>query len=163
VLMNHLCFPLLLGAVALSGQVPRKASVPNASVNAMLAYPLTTAKLDQYAEASRNMSALIAKDRGVLAKLKPSTTDAPNSIDETVAFTKKHCPECVSVVEKSMLYREYVLFQGGLLISYVSAIRPRTASKVHVTPENLKFIVTNRQKIDRILAEQRQQPGASKP
>lgn len=161
--MHRVSLSVLLSAFSLLAQAPRKASVPNASVNAMLAYPLTTAKLDQYAEASRHMSALIVKDPGVLAKLKPSTTDAPNSIDETVAFTKKHCPECVSVVEKSMPYREYVLFQGGLMISYVSAIRPRTASKVHVTPENLKFIVTNREKIDRILAEQRQQPRASKP
>ncbi len=161
--MHRVSLSVLLSAFSLLAQTPRKASVPNASVNAMLAYPLTMPNLDQYAQASRAMSALIAKDPGVLAKLKPSTTDAPNSIDETVAFTKKHCPECVSVVEKSMPYREYVLFQGGLMISYVSAIRPRTASKVHVTPENLKFIVTNREKIDRILAEQRQQPGASKP
>jgi len=161
--MHRVSLSVLLSAFSLLAQAPRKASVPNASVNAMLAYPLTTAKLDQYAEASRHMSALIVRDPSVLAKLKPSTTDAPNSIDETVAFTKKHCPECVSVVEKSMPYREYVLFQGGLMISYVSAIRPRTASKVHVTPENLKFIITNREKIDRILAEQRQQPRASKP
>ncbi len=108
------------------------------------------------------MSALIAREPGVLDKLKPSTSDAPNSIDETLAFTKKRCPECVSTVEKTMPYRDYVLFQGGLLIAYVTAVRPRASSRVHVIPENIKFILANRGKIDRILAEQRRQPALPK-
>lgn len=157
------CFLVLtveLCAMAAFAQTPRKTAAPNSSVNAMLAYPLTSSGLDKYAQASRGMNGLIAKEPGVLAKLKPSATDAPNTIDATVSFTKQHCPECVSMVEKSMPYREYVLFQGSLLISYVSAIRPRTGSKVHVSPENLKFVLTNKAKIDVILAEQRKQPGS---
>ena len=155
-----LTFAIVFCALTASAQTPRKTAAPSSSVNAMLAYPLTSAGLDQYAQASRGMSSLIAKEPGVLAKLKPSATDAPNTIDATVSFTKQHCPECVSMVEKSMPYRDYVLFQGSLMISYVSAIRPRTGSKVHVSPENLKFVLTNKAKIDGILAEQRKQPGS---
>jgi len=149
----------LLAVLSLHAQTPPKTKGPSAAVKAMVAYTLTSSNLDRYAEASSAMSALIAKDPGVLAKLKPSPTDAPNSIDETVAFTKRRCPECVATVEKAMPYREYVLFQGGLMISYVSAIRPRHTSPVHVTPENIKFVLENREKIDRILAEQRTQPA----
>ncbi len=150
---------LLLASVSLHAQTPPRTKAPSAAVKAMVAYPLTASNLDRYAEASRGMSALIAKDKGVLPNLKPSATDAPNSIDETVAFTKRRCPECVATVEKAMPYRDYVLFQGGLMISYVYAIRPRPTSQVHVTPENIKFVLDNREKIDRILAEQRKQPG----
>ena len=160
--MLRYCFLVLaMGLCAMTGsaQAPRKTAAPSSSVNAMLAYPLTSAGLDKYAQASRGMNALIAKEPGVLAKLKPSATDAPNTIDATVSFTKQHCPECVSMVEKSMPYRDYVLFQGSLMISYVSAIRPRTGSRVHVSPDNLKFVLANKAKIDGILAEQRKQPG----
>jgi hypothetical protein len=160
--MQRVCslvLAIVFSAPTALAQGPRKAGPPSASVNSMLAYQLTAAGLDKYAEASKAMNALIAKEPGVLAKLKPSATDAPNSIDATVAFTRQHCPECVSTVEKTMPYREYVLFQGSLLIAYVSAIRPRTGTKVHVSPENLKFVLGNRAKIDGILAEQRKQPG----
>ncbi len=155
--MVRLC-ALLLASLSLHAQTPPGTKAPSAAVKTMLAYPLTTANLDRYAEASRAMSALIAKDPAVLPKLKPSPGDAPHSIDETVAFTRRRCPACVATVEKAMPYRDYILFQGALMISYVSAARPRPNSPVHVTPENIKFVLANREKIDRILAEQRKQP-----
>ncbi|MDQ6678481.1 MAG: hypothetical protein M3Z09_14440 [Acidobacteriota bacterium] len=136
---------------------------PSASVQTMVAYPLTDAGLDRYAAASRNMTALIQKNPAVLNKLKPTPGDAPDSVEDTVTFSKKHCPECVAAVEKSgMPYRDYVVFQGSLLIAYVSARSPRNASRVHVSPDNIKFVLANKPKIERILAAQRTQPATPK-
>jgi len=157
-------------ACALSAQTARspasisaRTSQPNASVQTMVAYPLTDTGLDRYAAASRNMTALIQKDPAVLNKLKPVPGNAPNSVEDTVTFSKKHCPECVAAVEKSgMPYRDYVVFQGGLLIAYVSVRSPRNAARVHVSPDNIKFVLANKPKIEKILAEQRTQPAKPK-
>jgi hypothetical protein len=122
----------------------------------MLAYRLSQAKLTQYIQASRNVTALIAKDSTLRQRMNIAPKEAPKTIDESVAFAKKTLPDLYAAVEKSgMTYREYTIFQGCLISAWVVANHPRHGSQIHIQPENLQFVEKNRETIAAALTEQR--------
>jgi hypothetical protein len=137
-------------------QAQRFNTKPMPELPVMLAYKLTPEKLRQYIQASRNVTALLAKNPGYRDQMAIPPKTAPKSIDESVAFAKQTLPELSSAVEKSgMTFREYTIFQGCLLSAWVVAAHPRPGSKVQILPENLQFVKTNHDAIAAALKEQR--------
>jgi hypothetical protein len=141
-----------------SGQTPpqRLSTKPMPELPVMLAYRLTAVKLDQYIKASRNVTALLAKDPSYKQRMAADPKSAPKTIDENVTFAKENLPELYSAVEKSgMSFREYTIFQGSLLSAWVVANHPRPGSKVQILPDNLTFVRQNHDQIASALQEQR--------
>ena len=122
----------------------------------MLAYKLTPEKLTQYIQASRNVTAMLARNPGYKTRLALAPKTAPKTIDESVAFAKQNVPEIYAAVEKSgMTFREYTIFQGCLLSAWVVASHPRPGSRIQILPENLQFVQKNHDVIAATLNEQR--------
>jgi hypothetical protein len=145
-----------MGAAQTPVQPQRLSTKPMPELPVMLAYKLSPEKLTQYIQASRNVTALLARNPGYrdrMAAIQPKT--APKTIDESVAFAKQTLPELYSAVEKSgMTFREYTIFQGCLLSAWVVAAHPRPGSKVQILPDNLQFVKTNHDTIAAALKEQ---------
>ncbi len=136
-------------------QPQRLSTKPMPELPVMLAYKLTPEKLSQYIEASRNVTALLAKNPGYRERMAIQPKTAPKTIDESVAFAKQTLPELYAAVEKSgITFREYTIFQGCLLSAWVVAAHPRPGSKVQILPENLQFVKANHDKIAAALKEQ---------
>jgi hypothetical protein len=138
-------------------QPQRLTTKPMPELQVMLAYRLTSEKLEEYIQASRNVTALLGKDPTYRQRMAIQPKEAPKTIDESVAFAKQTIPELYAAVEKSgMSFREYTIFQGCLLSAWVVANHPRPGSKVQILPENLTFVRKNHDKIASALSEQRQ-------
>jgi hypothetical protein len=134
----------------------RMTTRPMPDLPKMLEYRLTVEKLDQYIQASRNVTALLAADPSLRRRMAIDPETAPRTIDESVKFAKEKLPELYAAVEKSgMTFREYTLFQGSLLTAWVRAAHPRPDSKVQILPENLKFVQDNHARIAATLKEQK--------
>ena len=149
----------LLSAAVGGGQTPvqpqRLSTRPMPELPVMLAYKLTPEKLAEYIQASRNVTALLAKDPGYREHMALQPKEAPKTIDESVAFAKQALPELYAAVEKSgMTFREYTIFQGSLVSAWVVANHPRPGSKVQILPENLQFVQTHHDEIEGALKEQ---------
>jgi hypothetical protein len=144
----------LWAGVCAFGQAPPKPLNP--AIREAVGYLLTTDKLDKYAQASRNVTALIAKDPGYREKMKPEEKDAPRNADQTVEWAKAHLPEYVAAVEKAGIpFREYIVAQTCLVITVEAYKQPRYAASLHVRRENMAFVQGNWVKIQGILAQQR--------
>ncbi len=144
-------------SLAAQTQTPpqRLSTKPMPELPVMLAYKLTPEKLTQYIQASRNVTALLAKDPDLKKRMAMDPKLAPKTIDESVAFTKQNLPELFTAVEKTgMTFREYTIFQGSLLSAWVVANHPRPGSKIQILPENLQFVEKNRDRITAALKEQ---------
>jgi len=136
-------------------QPQRLSTRPMPELPVMLAYKLTSPKLTQYIQASRNVTALLTKDPGYRQRMAVEPKVAPKTIDENVAFAKQTLPELYAAVEKSgMTFREYTIFQGSLLSAWVVANHPRPGSKIEIQPENLEFVKKNHDTIAAVLQEQ---------
>jgi hypothetical protein len=147
---------LLALQVAAWGQTPQRLSTqPMPELPVMLAYRLTDEKLDQYIQASRNVTALLGKDPGYGQRMAQDPKTAPKTIDASVEFVKQNLPELYAAVEKSgMHFREYTIFQGSLLSAWVVANHPRQGSKVEIQKDNLQFVQKNHDKIAAALQAQ---------
>lgn len=133
----------------------------NPAIREAVAYLLTMEKLDKYAEASRNVSALIAKDPSYTDKMKLDPKDQPKTADETVAWTKANMPAYVAAVEKAgMPFREYIVMQTCLVVTTEVFKKPQYAASLHVPRENMAFMQANWQKVQNILEQQRRHPPA---
>jgi hypothetical protein len=144
-----------MGAAQIQGQPQRLSTRPMPELPVMLAYKLTPEKLTQYIQASRNVTALLARNPGYRDRMAIPPKTAPKTIDESVAFAKQTLPEIYSAVEKSgITFREYTIFQGCLLSAWVVALHPRPGSQVQILPENLQFVKTNHDAIAAALKEQ---------
>jgi hypothetical protein len=136
-------------AVCAYGQV-------NPAVREAVAYVLTADKLDRYAQASGNVTSLIAKDPAYREKMKPDARDAPQSVDQTVVWSKAHLPEYVAAVEKAGIpFREYIVLQACLVITMEAYKKPQYAASLHVRRENIAFVQGNWARIQGILRAQR--------
>jgi hypothetical protein len=141
------------------GQTPvekgRMKTRPMPELPVMLSYKLTSPKLTQYIQASRNVTTLLKKDPGYRQRMALEPKTAPKTIDESVAFVRKSMPELYAAVETSgMPFREYTIFQGCLLSAWVVANHPRPGSKIQIQPENIQFVMKNHALIESALAEQ---------
>ncbi len=138
-----------------SAQPQRLSTRPMPELPVMLAYKLTPEKLTQYIDASRNVTALLAKDPDYKKRMAVDPKVAPKTIDESVAFAKQNLSELFSAVEKTgMTFREYTIFQGSLLSAWVVANHPRQGSKIQILPENLQFVEKYHDRIAAALKEQ---------
>lgn len=146
----------LLAAVSAFAQAPPRPLNP--AIREAVGYLLTPDKLDKYAQSSANVTALIAKDPAYKQKMEPQGKDAPQTVDQTVVWSKTHLPQYVAAIEKSGLpFREYIVFQACLIITMEAYKKPQYAASLHVRRENMVFVQTNRVKIEGILAQQRRQ------
>lgn len=133
----------------------------NPAVSEAVAYRLTLDKLDKYGQASRNVTAVIAKDPSYASRMNATGKDAPHSVDQTVAWSKAHVPLYVAAVEKAGIpFREYIVFQACLLITAEAYKKPQYAASFHVRGENITFVRANWQKIQETLAQQSAHPAA---
>jgi hypothetical protein len=125
----------------------------NADLKEVHKFELTEKRLDQYAQALRNMEEAVEKNPE-MAKENDSV-GANASIDEMVAGFEKIPPIKKSVESAGMTTREFVLFQMALFSAAMGHYVVEQGQKLpaEISPEHVKFYKAHQAKFEALKKE----------